>query len=316
MKIDIVAGFLGAGKTTLIKKIIDSKLKDEKLAIIENEFGEVSIDGDLLKDTNIDIKEINSGCICCSLAGDFKNSIQEIIKVYSPDRLIIEPSGVAKLSDIMKSCRDLGEEFEIDNIFTVVDATNFNMYLENFGEFYKDQIKETKVVVFSKVENIDKDALEKMEEKVKKLNKTCQIVDVPGDMLDGNTLLAVKNTEKNYKEISRVSTAKFNMKVAVKKHEHHHDHHADDVFNSWGIENTKDFTAFELNNIFENIGRDKSFGNILRGKGIVRLKGGKWVEFHYVPGRFQMNVTSTQEVGKIAIIGEKVNKEKLSSIFK
>ena len=178
-KIDIISGFLGAGKTTLIKKLIESDLKKERLAIIENEFGEVSIDGDLLKGTNIDMKEISSGCICCSLVGDFKEAIKEIVKKYSPDRILIEPSGVAKLSDIIKSCKEI-ESIKIDNIYTVIDVSNYNSYLNNFGEFYKDQIKKAEIIIASRRDNNEKD-IEEIVKSIKKLNKECNIITAPLD---------------------------------------------------------------------------------------------------------------------------------------
>lgn len=306
-KIDIISGFLGAGKTTLIKKLIESDLKKERLAIIENEFGEVSIDGDLLKGTNIDMKEISSGCICCSLVGDFKEAIKEIVKKYSPDRILIEPSGVAKLSDIIKSCKEI-ESIKIDNIYTVIDVSNYNSYLNNFGEFYKDQIKKAEIIIASRRDNNEKD-IEEIVKSIKKLNKECNIITAPLDEFEGNDILNISK-----KEIS--NKVEFNRKISYQKVGIvHKNNKASNVFNSWGIETKKFVSKSKLKSIFiEKISGD-DYGNILRGKGIVQLDEGRWVEFHYTPGSFQMNAIASQKVGKIAIIGESINTKKLDKLF-
>ncbi|WP_294354894.1 GTP-binding protein [uncultured Clostridium sp.] len=306
-KIDIISGFLGAGKTTLIKKLIESDLKKERLAIIENEFGEVSIDGDLLKGTNIDMKEISSGCICCSLVGDFKEAIKEIVKKYSPDRILIEPSGVAKLSDIIKSCKEI-ESIKIDNIYTVIDVSNYNSYLNNFGEFYKDQIKKAEIIIASRRDNNEKD-IEEIVKSIKKLNKECNIITAPLDEFEGNDILNISK-----KEIS--NKVEFNRGISYQKVGIvHKNNKASNVFNSWGIETKKFVSKSKLKSIFiEKISGD-DYGNILRGKGIVQLDEGRWVEFHYTPGSFQMNAIASQKVGKIAIIGESINTKKLDKLF-
>lgn len=316
IKIDIISGFLGAGKTTLIKKLLDSNLKKEKLAIIENEFGEVSIDGDLLKDTNIDIKEINSGCICCSLVGDFKEAIKEIIKKYSPERIIIEPSGVAKLSDIIKSCKSISNEnsITINNIFTVIDPTNYESYITNFGEFYKDQIKNAKTLIISKRENDSEEQIETVSKLIRNINKHSSIIIVPLNEMDGNDILTIaKGDLIKFSERSLSITKPMNSS-AIKNVSHSHS--ANSIFNNWGIETKKAFSKSKLEEIFNTIARDESYGKILRGKGIVELDGGRWGEFHYTPGKFNINSTTSQKVGKIVIIGEDVNKNKLNILFK
>lgn len=306
-KIDIISGFLGAGKTTLIKKLIESDLKKERLAIIENEFGEVSIDGDLLKGTNIDMKEISSGCICCSLVGDFKEAIKEIVKKYSPDRILIEPSGVAKLSDIIKSCKEI-ESIKIDNIYTVIDVLNYNSYLNNFGEFYKDQIKKAEIIIASRRDNNEK-YIEEIVKSIKKLNKECNIITAPLDEFEGNDILNISK-----KEIS--NKVEFNRGISYQKVGIvHKNNKASNVFNSWGIETKKFVSKSKLRSIFIEKISDNDYGNILRGKGIVQLDEGRWVEFHYTPGSFQMNAIASQKVGKIAIIGESINTKKLDKLF-
>ena len=306
-KIDIISGFLGAGKTTLIKKLIESDLKKERLAIIENEFGEVSIDGDLLKGTNIDMKEISSGCICCSLVGDFKEAIKEIVKKYSPDRILIEPSGVAKLSDIIKSCKEI-ENIKIDNIYTVIDVLNYNSYLNNFGEFYKDQIKKAEIIIASRRDNNEK-YIGEIVKSIKKLNKECNIITAPLDEFEGNDILNICK-----KEIS--NKVEFNRGISYQKVGIvHKNNKASNVFNSWGIETKKFVSKSKLRSIFIEKISDNDYGNILRGKGIVQLDEGRWVEFHYTPGSFQMNAIASQKVGKIAIIGESINTKKLDKLF-
>lgn len=306
-KIDIISGFLGAGKTTLIKKLLDSDLKKERLAIIENEFGEVSIDGDLLKGTNIDIKEINSGCICCSLVGDFKEAIREIVKKYSPDRILIEPSGVAKLSDIVKSCKEI-ENVEVNNTYTVIDVLNYKTYLNNFGEFYKDQIKKAETIIASKRNNTE-NHIDEVVKSIKSLNKNCNIITATLDEFEGNDILYIsKKKVDNKLSINRAVSF---QKTAVI----HKGHKASSVFNSWGIETKKNFSRVLLKNIFTEKINTEDYGNILRGKGIVQLEEGKWVEFHYTPGNFQMNAIASQKVGKIAIIGESIDTKKLDRLF-
>jgi len=312
IKIDIISGFLGAGKTTLIKKLLEGDLKNERLAIIENEFGDVSIDGDLLKGTNIDMKEISSGCICCSLQGDFKEAIREIIKIYHPTRILIEPSGVAKLSDIIKVCKSI-EGIEINNIFTVVDPINFQSHLDNFGEFYRDQISNAKTIILSKREMEDDKLVECISQSIRKINKNCSIITASLNDIDSKDILAIAKKDMEGESESRIQFKKsFNSGLRNRVHQ---DHKANNIFNAWGVETSKDFSMFKLRDIFDEIMKSDEYGNILRGKGIVKTKNGEWVEFHYTQGRFKINTTTTQEIGKIAIIGEKIDKNKLNKLF-
>ncbi|MGL4107831.1 CobW family GTP-binding protein [Clostridium sp. LP20] len=315
MKIDIVSGFLGAGKTTLIKKLISEVSKEDKIAIIENEFGEVSIDGDLLKDANIDIKEISSGCICCSIAGDFKQSIKDIIKGYHPTRLIIEPSGVAKVTEVIESCREVGKTYNasINYIFTVVDIINFDMYVNNFGEFYKDQISNAKTIVLTRVQDIDSKLVEKATQKIRENNKYATIIAVPLNMMDGSDIVKIaegdfiKTIEKRLSMVEKSSISK--RMVNTTKHNAHN------IFDTLGIETTKLYSELALKRIFERIKETDEFGNILRGKGLVKTESGGWVEFHYTPGQFNIKSTNNKGLGKIAIIGEKLDKSKLKYLF-
>ena len=170
IKVDIISGFLGAGKTTLIKKLFQTILKNEKVVLIENEFGEIGIDGSFLKDSGIEIKEINAGCICCSLVGDFATSMKEVIDTYQPERIIIEPSGVGKLSDIVNAVLDLKEQVQINILATVVDGPKTKMYLKNFGEFFINQVEAANTIIISKTDKMTEERIDEVVELVKQRN--------------------------------------------------------------------------------------------------------------------------------------------------
>lgn len=198
IKVDIISGFLGAGKTTIIKKLVSEAIKDENVVIIENEFGEIGVDGDFLKDSGIEIKEMNSGCICCSLVGDFGTALKEMIEKYSPERIIIEPSGVGKLSDVIKSVKDLElENVVINSATAIVDAGKAKMYHKNFGEFFDNQIQSAGTVILSRTQNVNDTKVMDAAELVNELNKRASIVTSPWDKLDGVKLLETmeKSTE-------------------------------------------------------------------------------------------------------------------------
>lgn len=197
IKIDVISGFLGAGKTTLIKKLFASNLKNEKVVLIENEFGEIGVDGAFLKDSGVQIKEINSGCICCSLVGDFSKSMKEIVEKFSPDRIIIEPSGVGKLSDIIKAIEKVEEPLKINIVATVVDGGKCKMYFKNFGEFYDDQIKQANTVIVSKTDKLGEEKILAAVELIKSLNPHATIVTTPVTELEPNKLLSVLEGDVN-----------------------------------------------------------------------------------------------------------------------
>ena len=310
MKIDIISGFLGAGKTTLIKKLIENKSETDKLAIIENEFGDVSIDGDILKGNNIDIKEISSGCICCSIAGDFESSISESVKKYNPDRLIVEPSGVAKLSEIVNSIRRTSNKFNsnIDFIITVIDVSNFDMYLNNFGEFYINQISNANTIVCTRVDLTDESKLKSVVGKIRNLNKNAEIIQIPIQELDGKLISDIAS--KKY----QTNSLKFSKNIKIGSNIKKINTRADKVFDSFGVITDKKFCRDQLDKIFTKFKNDE-YGVILRGKGFVRDNNGKWLEFHYTPGQFVVKNSITHKESKISIIGEKIDKEKLKLLF-
>ena len=202
-KIDIFSGFLGAGKTTLIKKLIKEAYKDEKLVLIENEFGDIGIDGEFLKDSGVQINEMNSGCICCSLVGDFSKALREVKEKFEPDRIIIEPSGVGKLSDVIKAVVDADiHEFVINGLATVADATKCKMYIKNFGEFYNDQIKSAGCIVLSHTGNINDEKLENALDLIREHNSDAVIVTTPWDELSGEEILgAIEKKNLNLIEL-------------------------------------------------------------------------------------------------------------------
>lgn len=215
-KIDIFSGFLGAGKTTLIKKLLNDAYKGEKVVLIENEFGEIGIDGGFLKDAGIEITEMNSGCICCSLVGDFSQALQKVIDEFSPDRVLIEPSGVGKLSDVIKAVKDLNNHELCLNSFTaVVDAKKCKMYMKNFGEFYNDQIQSAGCIVLSHTAGLDEHKIETCVELIREKNSVAAIVTTPWDELDGKKILTA---------MEGGNTLKDELHVLTEEHKHHHEH--------------------------------------------------------------------------------------------
>ena len=223
LKIDIISGFLGAGKTTLIKKLLSSALKGQKIVLIENEFGDIGIDGGFLKEAGVQINEMNSGCICCSLVGDFKKALNQVYQEYKPERIIIEPSGVGKLSDVLKAVLSAElPDSQISSLTAVVDAKKCKMYMKNFGEFYKNQIEQAKCVVLSHTTGIDADKLQFCLDTVKELNEHAVIVTTPWEELKG---------EQIFDAMTNVSSLNAQMKALEEEEvcpvcggHHHHDH--------------------------------------------------------------------------------------------
>ena len=217
-KIDIISGFLGAGKTTLIKKLIAEAYQNEKIVLIENEFGEIGIDGTFLKDSGVTINEMNSGCICCSLVGDFETSLKEVLDTYHPDRVIIEPSGVGKLSDVIKAVSTINsDEMELDNFITVVDAKKCRMYTKNFGEFYNNQVEHASLIVLSRSQDLTEFQLKECLDILKGLNDHSPIITTAWDKLNG--LDIINACEVNIQE------------ELLHEHDHEccgHDHHEHD----------------------------------------------------------------------------------------
>ncbi len=220
-KVNIISGFLGAGKTTFIKKLVSEIFTDEKVILIENEFGEIGIDSGFLKDAGIEIKEMNSGCICCSLVGDFSKSLEEVIKTYSPDRIIIEPSGVGKLSDVEKAIVDVKDKLDlsVDSKITVVDGKKAKIYMKNFGEFFNNQVENANVIVLSRTQLMKEEKINECLEELKKHNDKANIITTPWDKLSKEVVLnAFTDFDKENKMLEELKRAE------MESHEHHHDH--------------------------------------------------------------------------------------------
>ena len=401
-KIDIFSGFLGAGKTTLIKKLIKEAYAGEKLVLIENEFGEIGIDGGFLADAGIEITEMNSGCICCSLVGDFSKALGKVLEEYHPDRIIIEPSGVGKLSDVIKAASTVcGEEAELNTFTTVVDANKCKMYMKNFGEFFGDQIKHASCIVLSHTQTTKEHKLEEALHIIRENNADAVIVTTPWDSLNGKAILSamekkdtlaedMEHLEHEHKhhhehhehcgcghhhhehdehcgcghhhhehdencecghhhhehdehckcghhhhehdehcECGHHHEHDEHCECGHHHHEHHeegcscgchdhdhHHHHADEVFQSFGRETTKKFGRQELYDILEGFSEDDSAcGMILRAKGIVECKCGKWLHFDYIPGEIDIREGSAGIIGRLCVIGAGLDEDALTKIF-
>ena len=372
-KIDIISGFLGAGKTTLIKKLVADAFQGEKLVIIENEFGEIGIDGGFLKESGIQITEMNSGCICCSLVGDFGNALKDVLEKYSPDRVIIEPSGVGKLSDVIKAVKNIGDDVKINSTATVVDASKCKMYMKNYGEFYNNQIESAGTIILSRTQNVSEEKLAKVLTMIKEKNDEASVITTPWDQIDGKKILdameKVNTLEKELLEEHHHHDGECGCghehhhhdhdgecgcghehhhhdhdeecgcghehhqdpdEECGCGHEHHHDHdgecgcghhhehghhHADDVFTSWGVETAHKFTEEELKDIVSKLASDKSFGDVLRAKGIVASDEGEWFHFDLVPEETELRRGAADYTGRICVIGSNLNEDAIKELF-
>lgn len=367
-KVDIFSGFLGAGKTTLIKKLLDEAYKGQKVVLIENEFGEIGIDGGFLKDAGVEITEMNSGCICCSLVGDFSEALKKVISELSPNRILIEPSGVGKLSDVIKAVKGTGsDEICLNSYTAVVDAKKCRMYMKNFGEFYNDQVKSGGCIVLSHTTGVDESKIEACVELLREKNENALIVTTPWEDLDGKKILEAM--ERSHTLEDELETLKEEQEVCPEcgehhhyhhhdedcdcgchEHEHHHEHHhhddnctcgchehehhhehgdhcccghdhehghhhADDVFTSWGVETAAKFTEEEIKKALEELENEREYGMVLRAKGIVAEKNGKWIHFDYVPGEADVRFGAAEIIGRLCVIGSKLNKEAVEALF-
>ncbi len=345
VKIDIISGFLGAGKTTFIERLLKTSIKNEKVVLIENEFGEVSVDSDILADTNIDIKELSQGCICCSLVGDFSKSLAEVIEKFNPDRIIIEPSGVGKLTDVKKAIIDAGLEDGINSLICLVDVSKAKVYAKNFGEFFIDQIQNAYTVVLSRC---DVASLEKKNvaiDIVRKNNPKCVIVTTPiNELSDEELLKAYEGFDTNL-----LDELKHEMEHDHHHHhheegcccgghhdheehhhhhheegcccgghhdheEHHHHHHADEVFSSIGIETPKQYDLEALKHTLDVMASGE-YGMVVRAKGIVSCTDGKWYTFNLTPNEVSVVESKSIPLGKICVIGYQINDEEIKELF-
>lgn len=328
VKIDIISGFLGAGKTTLIKKLLKEAFQDEQVVLIENEFGEIGIDGGFLKEAGIQIREMNSGCICCSLVGDFGASLKEVVEKYHPDRILIEPSGVGKLSDVIKAVQGVQDEVDIvlNSYTTVVDAKKCRMYMRNFGEFFNNQVEYAGAIIMSRTDIVDEEKAMQAMELLRGINEKAAIITTPIEKLDGKKLLDVMEHPVSLEE----------EMMEEHEHHHHHDHdhdeecccghdhnhehghhhhHADEVFTSWGRETVKKYTREGLEKILEALSASEEYGTILRAKGMLPAEDGTWIYFDMVPEETEIREGAPEYTGRLCVIGSKLKEEKLAELF-
>ena len=386
-KVDIFSGFLGAGKTTLIKKLIAEAYKGEKLVLIENEFGEIGIDGGFMQDAGIEVTEMNSGCICCSLVGDFGKALRKVVEEYAPDRILIEPSGVGKLSDVIRAVQNVGSDaLQLNGFTTVVDANKCKMYMKNFGEFFNDQVEHANAIILSRTGEISPDKLNTDIALLREHNPNASLIVTPWSELTGAQILEAmekRNTLEAELELLKEESRhehhhhdddddeheccghhhhddddedddecccghhhhdededEHEHKCCGHHHHdgddgeehelhhhhdggecddpececHHHHHHADEVFTSWGVETPKAFTMDELKADLAALDDGEKYGAVLRAKGIVKGEG-CWIHFDYVPGESNIRTGSASVMGRLCVIGSKLNEHELSELF-
>ena len=332
-EITIISGFLGAGKTTLIKKLLKEAFQGEKIVLIENEFGEIGIDGGFLKDAGIQVNEMNSGCICCSLVGDFGTALKEVLDTYGPDRILIEPSGVGKLSDVVKAVENVAgsTDVHIDSSIVVVDGKKCKMYMKNFGEFFNNQVEHAGTIVISRTQSMTDEKLEECAALLRDHNGHAAMITTPWDELDGKQILAaMHHAELEMEEHDRHHHDgecehghhhhEHDENCTCGCHDHHHHdheghHHADEVFTSWGKETAHKYTAEELQQILEELSGSEKYGIILRAKGIVPDTDGNWMQFDFVPEEYEVRDGSPDYTGRLCVIGSKLDEDALKELF-
>ncbi len=346
-KIDIFSGFLGAGKTTLIKKMIAESYKGQKLVLIENEFGEIGIDGGFLQDSGINITEMNSGCICCSLVGDFGKALKKVIAEYHPDRILIEPSGVGKLSDVIAAVSKVtNDEVTLGYTVAVADAGKVKVYMKNFGEFYNNQIETASTIILSRTDSIPQSKLDAAVAMLREHNSVATIVTTPWGELTGEQLIeALEGKASVAAELAKMEMERLAEEDEEEEHHcchhhhdddedehdhhcchhhhdddedehehHHHHHHADEVFTSWGVETAKKFDKASIEAALHELDSGK-YGTILRAKGILPAVDGTWIHFDYVPEECNVRTGSADITGKLCVIGSKLDEAGVAALF-
>ena len=340
-KIDIFSGFLGAGKTTLIKKLIKEAFAGQQVVLIENEFGEIGIDGGFLKESGIQINELNAGCICCSLVGDFRTALQQVVEQYHPDRIVIEPSGVGKLSDVTRAVEGVAEHLDVqlNSFVTVADVNKVKMYMKNFGEFYDDQISHASCIILSRTQNATEEKIAAAVAMLREKNPTATIVTTAWDALTGEQILKAMSTKDDFRAELIAMAAKANEEHAHEDeeeehehhhhhdhdddhdehcccghHHHHHDHDADEVFTSWGVETARKFSKADIEHALTELDTG-NYGMILRSKGIVDGGADGWLEFDYVPSEWEVRARGADVGGKLVVIGSKLDEKAIAALF-
>ena len=336
----------------MIKKLLQEALDGSKTVLIENEFGEIGIDGGFLKEAGIEIKEMNSGCICCSLVGDFGTSLKEVISTYAPERILIEPSGVGKLSDVLKAVEDVAKELDVqvNSAVAVVDASKCKMYIKNFGEFFINQIAYAGTIILSRTDKVSQDKINQCVELIREHNKEATIITTPLAQLDGKTVLEtiegadkledmmkemLEHVHEHHHEHGEECTCGCHdhehhhehgeeCTCGCHDHEHHHEHHhdhehhhhhADEVFTSWGMETPNVYSKEEIDQILTALDSGE-YGDILRAKGMVPSGDGTWIYYDYVPEEHEVRSGKPEVTGKICVIGAKLAEDKLAELFR
>ncbi|MGF6375830.1 G3E family GTPase [Clostridiales Family XIII bacterium PM5-7] len=334
-KVDIFSGFLGAGKTTLIKKLIEEAYTGEKIVLIENEFGEIGIDGGFLKDAGVEINEMNSGCICCSLVGDFAKALEQVIEQFNPDRILIEPSGVGKLSDVILAVENIEDERIVLNGFTtIVDAKKCKMYMKNFGEFYNNQIEHASSIILSHTTGLSQEKLDACVALVREHNQAAALVTTPWEQITGMQILeTIEQKATLAAELQHLEEETHHHDHHDHDHHEHHEHshdcgcghdhhdhdhghhHADDVFTSFGVETTHKFTEKQIEEVLTQLQNFAEYGQVLRAKGIVEGQNGQWIHFDYVPGEPDVRAGSAAATGMICVIGADIEEDSIKTLF-
>lgn len=340
MKIDIISGFLGAGKTTLIQRLLKGRIASEKVVLIENEFGEISVDTDFLKDTKVEIQELSQGCICCSLVGDFSKALKEIVDRFHPDRIIIEPSGVGKLSDVTKAVVSSGFARELNSLVCLIDVTKAKMYAKNFGEFFLDQIQSAHTIVLSRTDLASSSKISEAVDVVRQNNPKANLVTTPIQTLSDEELLkAYEGIEDDFLNDllhdihhEEECCCGHPHEHHPHPHEHHHEeechphghhphphehhphHHADEVFHSIGIETARKYDMEALRKVLEEMAFGQ-YGTVLRAKGIIQGADEKWYQFNLTPEEVHIVPGTSIPMGKICVIGSSLDEIKIKELF-
>ena len=353
-QIDIISGFLGAGKTTLIKKLLDEAFHGQKIVLIENEFGEIGIDGGFLKDAGVEITEMNSGCICCSLVGDFGAALKQVLADYAPDRIVIEPSGVGKLSDVIAAVERVQKEapaLQLHSFVTVVDATKAKIYMKNFGEFFNDQVEHASAILLSRTQNMDQAKLNAAVSLLRNKNPKAAILSHGGDEAhhhhhhehhdgEGCSCGHDHHDHEHHDEHDHHGHDHCHDEAACDVclghehgHEHHHDHDeaacdaccghhhhhghdADEVFTSWGRETPRKYSREDLQDALSALAMSEDYGYILRAKGMVPCDDGQtWLHFDLVPEEFQIREGAADYTGRLCVIGSGLDEAGLEKLF-
>ena len=354
VKVNVISGFLGAGKTTLIRKLLTGRLRNEKVVLLENEYGEIGIDGGFMKDAGITVTELNAGCICCTLAGDFQAAVDQLIDTYHPDRILVEPTGVGKLSEILaavEKAKGRHPEIETGGSATVVDAGKCRIL---------DQVKSASTVIFSRTQLLDADRVEKSRLLIAEAHPDARIITTPWDEMEPDFMLDViengkpiwfapledhddddddddddehehhhEHHHKHHHEHDEHDDDddddddEHHEHHGHHDHEHHHHHHhhgadehdADEVFGTIGLETARRYEIDEIREILSKLSDEEEYGRVLRSKGILQNAAGEWFQFDYVPGETDIREGSADYTGRLCVIGADLNEKALTELF-